>query len=642
MMIKPLKEQVEELFEFALNRTANLYPLKSFHKLLSQSHQRLQEPMRVAIVGLIKAGKSTLMNALLGESVVATGAVEATFNVNWLKYGEKSRLRVHFKNDQSPPEEKTFEQLTELTLRPEKYQEYFLSIKYIEVFYRNDILLVLNIIDTPGLNSTYETDSENTKQFLQMHGEKLTEITRQQASNADAIIYLFSHSLGQLDADLVNQLQGNLIGNTTPINAIAVLTKVDFYASDPNITDPLATGYSISAELAENPQIRRLFYTIRPVCGLLALGAKTLTDEHWQTLTALAQLPPEQFLRLNRNANRFIKPSEDIPIPPIQRQKLLEQLGQYGISLAYNYLPQGVSTQEELREKLLKHTGIEELTHLILSHFGNRSLLIKLGTVLQQISAMYFLEKGRLKGEALEILEEVSSKFDALRSKEHAFQELDVLRNYYDGKLNFNPEEREKLLQVTGEYGISCGERLGMEYGQRATIDEMIPVAYQRINYWHHRANDQMMGDRSTITAATVLTRSYERILYRLQQVQENLEIFTQISSKSPQQTFPELDILRSYQQGKLNFNQEEGEQLLQITGEYGLSCGERLGMEYRQRATIDEMIPVALEKINYWRYRANDFLMNDPRTINAANVLTRSYERILYHLQKSKDYLYI
>ena len=524
-IVKPLQQEVDELFELSFARTANLYPLKPFHRLLEQSYQRLHEPMRVAIVGLIKAGKSTLMNALLGQSVVATGAVEATFNVNWLKYGEKSRLMVHFKNEQNPPEEKSFSQLAALTLRPEEHQNYLLSIKYIEVFHPNEILKTLNIIDTPGLNSAYEDDSHNTKEFLQIHGDKLTEITQQQAANADAVMYLFSHSLGQLDANLVEQLQGSLVGNTTPINAIGILTKVDFYSSDPNVTDSLATARDVVEGLREYPLVRRLFYTIQPVCGLLALGAKTLTDEHWQTLIALTQLPPERFLALNRNANKFIKPYEDIPIPHTQREKLLEQLGQYGISLAYDYLRAGVSSREELAEKLIQHTGIEELRHLILSHFGNRALLIKLGTILQQISAIYFQERQRLQGEALEILEEISGKFDALRSKQHAFQELDVLRSYYDGRLNFDPEEREQLLHITGEYGISCGERLGMDLGERATIDEMIPVALERMHYWRARADDYMASDRATIDAATVLARSYGRILYRVQKVKEYLYI---------------------------------------------------------------------------------------------------------------------
>lgn len=524
-IIKPLKDEVDELFEFALDRTANTAHLKSFHRLLEHSQQRLHEPMRVAIVGLIKAGKSTLMNALLGQSVVATGSVEATFNINWLKYGDTSRLVVHFKNDRQPPEEKSFAQLAALTLRPEEHQDYLLSIKYIEVFHANEILKTINIIDTPGLNSTYEDDSDNTKEFLLMHGDKLTEITQEQVANADAVMYLFSHSLGQLDANLLEQLQESLVGNATPINAIGVLTKVDFYSSDPNVTDPLATAIDVAQGLQENPLVRRLFYTIKPVCGLLSIGAKTLTDEHWQILVALAQLPLDRFQAISRNANKFIKPYEDISIPHSQREKLLAQLGQYGIALAYDYLNAGVSSRSELTEKLLKHAGIVELQQLILSHFGNRSILIKLGTILQQISTFYFQERQCLEGEALAILEEISGKFDNLRSRQHAFQELDVLRSYYDGKLNIDSNEKEQLLQITGEYGKSCGERLGMIEGENAPLDKMLLIALERMHYWQARADDYMVSDRATVKAATVLARSYERILYRVQKAKEYLYI---------------------------------------------------------------------------------------------------------------------
>jgi GTPase SAR1 family protein len=524
-ILKPLKEEVDELFAFALKRTANIYPLASFHRLLEQSQQRLKEPMRVAIVGLIKAGKSTLMNALLGQSIVSTGSVEATFNINWLKYGQTSRLLVHFKNEQQPPEEKSFSQLAALTLRPEEHQDYLLSIKYIEVFHPSEILKTLNIIDTPGLNSTYEDDSDNTKEFLLIHGDKLTAITQQEVANADAVMYLFSHSLGQLDANLVEQLQESLVGNATPINAIGVLTKVDFYSSDPNVTDPLATAIDVARDLQESPLVRRLFYTIKPVCGLLSIGAKTLTDRHWQILIALAQLPVDRFQSIARNANKFIKPYEDIPIPCVEREQLLAHLGQYGISLAYDYLQTGVSSREELTEKLRSHTGIEELNQLIVSHFGNRATLIKLGTILSQISTFYFQERQHLTGEDLEILEEISSKFEHLRSKQYAFQELDVLRSYYEGKLNIDAAETAQLLQITGEYGRSCGERLGMAAGENASVDKMIPIALERMNYWHARADDYMVSDRATINAASVLARAYERILYRVQKAKEYLYI---------------------------------------------------------------------------------------------------------------------
>lgn len=156
-----LKKTVESVFESALIQTANQPALQDFHQILEQAYHRLHQPMRVAIVGLIKAGKSTLMNALLGEQVVATGTVEATFNINWFKYDSKPSIIVHFKDKRSP-ETKSLAQLQALTLRAQENQDYLLSIEYIEVRYPNDILKTFNLIDTPGLDSYYEDDSANT------------------------------------------------------------------------------------------------------------------------------------------------------------------------------------------------------------------------------------------------------------------------------------------------------------------------------------------------------------------------------------------------------------------------------------------------------------------------------------------------
>lgn len=520
----PLEKEVDRLFEKSLSQTANQSALTDFHHLLEQCHQRLHQPMRVAIVGVIKAGKSTLMNALLQEKMVATGKVEATFNVNWLKYGEKPALKVYFK-DKRPPESKSFSELEALTLRPEEHKHYLLSIKYIEVSCPNPILKTFQIIDTPGLKSFYEEDSKNTQDFLQLHGEELTNVTQQEAANADAVLYLFSQSIGKGDAEILQAFQGPLAGNATPINAIGVLTKVDVYATDPNISDPMTAGWRVTNGLLEKAQVRRLFYTVYPICGLLAEGCQTLSDQHLDILTRLAQIPEKRFKWLSGYTSKFTDQYEldDFPVSQEDRKAIEKQLGLYGVIQAYYLINSRVNSREQLAEELLQKTGVPELRQLILSHFGHRSFLIKLGKVLQDISVTYFQLRQHLQGQTLTILEEISGQFDALQSKQHAFEELDVLRSYYEGKLNFDDQEKEQLLQITGEYGISCGDRLGLT--ERATIDEMIPVAIERMHYWHARADDYMVSDRPTITASAILARSYESIFYRVQKAKEYLYI---------------------------------------------------------------------------------------------------------------------
>ena len=48
---------------------------------------RLDEPLRVAVAGRVKAGKSTVINALVGERLAPTDAGECTKIVTWYRYG---------------------------------------------------------------------------------------------------------------------------------------------------------------------------------------------------------------------------------------------------------------------------------------------------------------------------------------------------------------------------------------------------------------------------------------------------------------------------------------------------------------------------------------------------------------------------
>ena len=45
---------------------------------ISELRARLHEPLRLAIAGMVKAGKSTLLNAMLGEQIAPTDTGECT------------------------------------------------------------------------------------------------------------------------------------------------------------------------------------------------------------------------------------------------------------------------------------------------------------------------------------------------------------------------------------------------------------------------------------------------------------------------------------------------------------------------------------------------------------------------------------
>mgnify|MGYP000854844947 CR=1 FL=1 len=60
--------------------------------------ERLEGPLRVAIAGRVKAGKSTLLNALVGERLAPTDAGECTRIVTWYRKGPGYAVSAHLRD----------------------------------------------------------------------------------------------------------------------------------------------------------------------------------------------------------------------------------------------------------------------------------------------------------------------------------------------------------------------------------------------------------------------------------------------------------------------------------------------------------------------------------------------------------------
>ena len=56
---------------------------------------RLSEPIRIALAGTLKAGKSTLVNALVGQDIAPTDATEATRIVTWFRHGPTPKVTAN-------------------------------------------------------------------------------------------------------------------------------------------------------------------------------------------------------------------------------------------------------------------------------------------------------------------------------------------------------------------------------------------------------------------------------------------------------------------------------------------------------------------------------------------------------------------
>ena len=521
----PLRTRAVSAFDAAIERAGTFDELSRLREVLADARDHLDEPMRLAVVGHVKAGKSTMLNALLGEELAPTGTEELTFNVNWLRHGPRPLIRVHF-DDGRPPEDHALADLERLSSRNEEDVELLSRIDYLEVHHPSEILRSFDLIDTPGLKSFFGKDSLNTQRALGRSPEELEERTRKEAALADALLCLFSRSLAAADHSVVEDFQGPLLSTATPINAIGVLTKVDAYwdPRDP-MADPLEEGRKVAMEIASQPAANRVFYAVRAVCGLLAFGARTLDGQDVDDLRTLARVADDRLTRMLRYAERFVAHEDaELGVPPERRRALVERrLGQYGIWLAAGLLRSG-ATEDELRDELWRRSGVAELHELIVSHFGRRAFLIKAQTGLRDGRTEARRARQSHNGDVARASAQAAGALEALETGEPAFEELGLLRSYYeDGeRLGLRDGEADELLRITGERGTSIGPRLGLP--EQAPVDEMVATAERRLAYWQAR-RDGFGADAQTMATSRVLAGAYQRILFHAREARRHLEL---------------------------------------------------------------------------------------------------------------------
>ena len=130
---------------------------------LAAVRDRLDQPLRVAIAGRIKAGKSTLLNALVGERLAPTDAGECTRIVTWYRDGHTYQVLAR-PNDGQPRQlrfnrEAGAIEIDLAGLSPD-------DIARLEVTWPSQTLRTATLIDTPGIGSLSQQVAKRTWELL--------------------------------------------------------------------------------------------------------------------------------------------------------------------------------------------------------------------------------------------------------------------------------------------------------------------------------------------------------------------------------------------------------------------------------------------------------------------------------------------
>jgi small GTP-binding protein len=136
--------------------------------------KRLQGNFSLVVVGDFKRGKSTLINALLGEEIVTTNVTPETITINQISYGETYKIEACLTDGGKVSlanEELHSDRLAEVLKQLPQ------TVKYLDIQAPTKWLPGITLVDTPGTNDIFKQFDSQVHNYL---------------TQADAIIFVIS------------------------------------------------------------------------------------------------------------------------------------------------------------------------------------------------------------------------------------------------------------------------------------------------------------------------------------------------------------------------------------------------------------------------------------------------------------------
>lgn len=456
-------------------------------RLLDELEQRLEEPLRLALAGMVKAGKSTLLNALLGERIAPTDAGECTRVVTWYRYADSPSITLH-PREGSPQRLRVRRVDGQVEVDLGEYSAD--DVDHIDIAWPSRVLQSAILIDTPGIASLSQDVSVRSTTFLAPDDSP---------GSADAIIYLIRH-LHPLDVGFLESFRDTAAGASRTVNAVAVLSRADELGS--GRIDSLLSASKVARRYELDGEISALVLGVIPVAGLVAEGARTLRESEFVAFRTLAQLDRERRERLLISADRFVRPDADDVLSDAVRAQLLARFGVFGVRLATSLIRAGVDDSSELAERMTQQSGMVALRDFVERHFIPRSSTLKVRSILE---ALERLVRERPRGDTTPIL----AGIERLQLTNHNLRELSLLSQAHASGLPLSDADAAAALRIIGGNGTGESDRLGTP--EPCPPEVMRVRVREDLAHWRTMMNGPLI-ERPTIEVAHVVVRSLEQL----------------------------------------------------------------------------------------------------------------------------------
>ncbi|MBP7748708.1 MAG: dynamin family protein [Aliarcobacter sp.] len=493
---KELKATTEQLIA---ELKKDLHNQEILDELNTTSAYLNNQKFSIGITGVMNAGKSTMLNALMGREILGSAVVPETANLTIVKHNPTDNAKVYYWNQQEWDRIlKSAEQLESMKdfvnetnrifgdelknyIKPvSRFDEVDINdlssytsaaasgkkcnlVKYVELGSKLDFLSDgIEIVDTPGLDDPVIQREEITKEYI---------------SACDMMLHLMNVSQSATLKDVEFIIDALLYQNISKL--LIVITRADTVSKEQLDEVIKYTKSSIEKQLRAQNKDSQLDYILKtikfiPISGRMALLHRTGREQEaldaGYTLEQTGILEIEQYLTETLFGSNSQKGELVIQSSKNQLQRIIEKQNSF-----YNYELQLLSkSKDELEKELVDfnkrktvNTRIFQAMNEDINYYKNdaKEYIISLETFLQsELIELQTVIKQRVVGDVRYSFEKTKKRPENSRIKvivETAIKDgiIDVIRDY-----------RYKFIKKSQTIGEQCEQKyhdLGFTIGHK-------------------------------------------------------------------------------------------------------------------------------------------------------------------------------
>ena len=340
--------------------------------------EQVEQPCVVAVVGRVKAGKSTFINALLGEDLAKVGTTETTATINYFRYGAPNRerpVRCYWRNGQCTDESPAF--LDALQGNDVETLRRAEGIDHLEYHLLNPYLERVTLVDTPGTGAVVDEHQTRTAEFMHLTSqlrERHNQETQRIGSEADAAIYLVGPTARSSDREFLEEFSQATGTQSRALNAIGVLAKIDL---QPEV---LARREELAAKIAR--QLQDSLNTVIPVSAGIHRSLAVLLADNQAGIAALIdplrRIPPARLEKLLSSEELYLESEPaDCPVSTTERASLLDGMPWGVFTTMARIAADPTLDPAAVQRQLQLLSGFGTLKDVLERHFLRRSHVLR-------------------------------------------------------------------------------------------------------------------------------------------------------------------------------------------------------------------------------------------------------------------------